>query len=215
MVSTPSLMTELKGRGFSSLRMWTRGVDTEQFDPAHAIDLDLPRPIFMSVGRVAVEKNLTAFLDLDLPGSKVVLGEGPQLMELRQRYPAAHFLGWKSGQDLAAHLAAADVFVFPSRTDTFGIVQLEALASGVPVAAYPVTGPRDVIENGRVGALSEDLGQACIAALGLSKSECRKFALTQSWQNSARQFLGHAETVLAAKTIRPYTVPARQPQFPV
>ena len=145
MVSTPSLMTELSQRGFKNLGMWTRGVDTELFSPERAIDLDLPRPIFVSVGRVAVEKNLEAFLSLDLPGSKVVIGEGPQEAELRRRFPDAKFLGLLENGKLAAHLAAADVFVFPSRTDTFGVVQLEALACGVPVAAFPVTGPQDVI----------------------------------------------------------------------
>ena len=145
MVSTPSLMAELAQRGFKNLGMWTRGVDTDLFRPEHAIDLDLPRPIFVSVGRVAVEKNLEAFLSLDLPGSKVVIGQGPQEAELRRRFPEAKFLGLLEDRTLAAHLAAADVFVFPSHTDTFGVVQLEALACGVPVAAFPVTGPRDVI----------------------------------------------------------------------
>src|SRR5215831_16865550 len=152
MVSTPSLMAELGQRGFSNLGMWTRGVDTELFDPARAADIALPRPIFVNVGRVAVEKNLEAFLSLDLPGSKVLVGSGPQLGELKARFPDVKFLGVIEGAELAAHLAAADVFVFPSRTDTFGVVQLEALASGVPVAAFPVTGPKDVIGNNPIGA---------------------------------------------------------------
>ena len=142
MVATPSLRSELGERGFRNLGMWTRGVDVDLFRPDRAIDLDFPRPIFMTVGRVAVEKNLEAFLSLDLPGSKVVIGDGPQLEKLRRDFPQATFLGPLENGTLAAHLAAADVFVFPSRTDTFGIVQLEALASGVPVAAFPVTGPR-------------------------------------------------------------------------
>ena len=140
MVSTPSLAAELSQRGFEHLGMWTRGVDTDLFTPERAIDLDLPRPIFLTAGRIAVEKNLAAFLSLDLPGSKVVVGEGPQEAELRQRFPDVHFVGLKQGEELAACIAAADVFVFPSLTDTFGVVQLEALACGVPVAAFPGDG---------------------------------------------------------------------------
>src|SRR5882672_3571500 len=165
MVSTPSLLAELAQRGFDNLGMWTRGVDTELFRPERAIDLGFPRPIFLSVGRIAVEKNLEAFLSLDLPGSKVVIGEGPQEAELRRRFPDARFLGLLENGTLAAHLAAADAFVFPSRTDTFGVVQLEALASGVPVAAFPVTGPKDVVGNDPIGALNEDLRTACLEAL--------------------------------------------------
>jgi glycosyltransferase involved in cell wall biosynthesis len=195
MVATPSLMTELRQRGFSNLGMWTRGVDTDLFRPDRAIDLGLPRPIFVSVGRVAVEKNLEAFLSLDLPGTKVVIGTGPQEAELRRRFPAAKFLGLLENGTLAAHMAAADVFVFPSRTDTFGVVQLEALASGVPVAAFPVTGPKDVIGNNPIGALDEDLRIACLEALKASREECRAFALNRSWENSARQFIGHMRKV--------------------
>jgi glycosyltransferase involved in cell wall biosynthesis len=197
MVSTQSLTNELRQRGFTNLGMWTRGVDTELFRPerAAAITLDLPRPIFVSVGRVAVEKNLEAFLSLDLPGSKLVIGDGPQLAELRHKFPAAHFLGMLEGETLAAHVAAADVFVFPSLTDTFGVVQLEALASGLPVAAYPVTGPKDVIGNNPIGALNEDLREACLDALTMSREACRAFALNCSWEASARQFIGHANKV--------------------
>jgi glycosyltransferase involved in cell wall biosynthesis len=195
MVATPSLMSELKERGFANLGMWTRGVDVDLFRPDCAIDLDFPRPIFMTVGRVAVEKNLEAFLSLDLPGTKVVVGDGPQLPILKRDFPNAKFLGPLDNGILAAHLAAADVFVFPSRTDTFGIVQLEALASGVPVAAYPVTGPRDVIGDNPIGVLDEDLGRACMAALHISPDVCRNFALGCSWENSARQFLGHVRKV--------------------
>jgi glycosyltransferase involved in cell wall biosynthesis len=191
MVSTPSLMQELGDRGFKNLGMWTRGVDTDLFRPDRAAALDLPRPIFVSVGRVAVEKNLPAFLALDLPGSKLVIGDGPQQAELRRRFPDAHFFGPMEGITLAAHLAAADVLVFPSRTDTFGVVQLEALASGVPVAAFPVPGPKDVIGNHAVGALDENLAAACSRALTISRDACRAFALTQSWENSARQFMSH------------------------
>src|SRR5271170_1094154 len=195
MVATPSLTTELRERGFTNLGMWTRGVDVDLFRPDRAIELDFPRPIFMSVGRVAVEKNLEAFLSLDLPGSKVVIGTGPQEAKLKREFPEAKFLGALENGTLAAHLASADVFVFPSRTDTFGIVQLEALASGVPVAAFPVTGPKDVVGDKPIGVLDEDLGRACMDALQLSRDACRKFALDYSWENSARQFIGHVRKV--------------------
>jgi len=195
MVATPSLMAELGERGFGNLGMWTRGVDVDLFRPDRGIDLGLPRPIFMTVGRIAVEKNLEAFLSLDLPGTKVVIGAGPQQAALKRSYPAARFLGMLDNGILASHLAAADVFVFPSRTDTFGIVQLEALASGVPIAAFPVTGPKDVVGNDPVGVLHEDLGAACMGALRISRDACRQFALRYSWENSARQFIAHARKV--------------------
>jgi len=195
MVSTTSLMYQLRGRGFQNLSMWTRGVDTDLFAPHRVIPLDLPWPIFLTAGRVAVEKNLEAFLSLDLPGSKVVIGEGPQEAELRQRFPDVTFLGLRKGAELAGLMAAADVFVFPSRTDTFGVVQLEALACGVPVAAYPVMGPRDVVGGSAVGVLDEDLRAACLSALTLSREACREFALTRSWATSARQFIAHVSQV--------------------
>ena len=191
MVSTQTLLDELGHRGFPHLAIWTRGVDTDLFRPERAMALDLPRPIFVSVGRLAVEKNLPAFLALDLPGSKVVIGDGPQAGELQRRFPDAYFLGQLEGETLAAHLAAADVFVFPSRTDTFGLVQLEALACGVPVAAYPVPGPQDVIDSNPVGVLDEDLKSACLKALTISRADCRAFALTRCWEQSARQFISH------------------------
>ena len=203
MVSTPSLMADLAGRGFKNLGMWTRGVDTDLFRPQRAIDLGLPRPIFLTVGRVAVEKNLAAFLSLDLPGSKVVVGAGPQEAELRRDFPDAHFVGLKHGTDLAAFIAAADVFVFPSRTDTFGVAQLEALACAVPVAAFPVMGPKDVIGDRPVGVLNEDLRAACLQALSLSRDACRAFALTCSWESSARQFIGQLKPTGWARTQRP------------
>jgi glycosyltransferase involved in cell wall biosynthesis len=193
MVSTASLMEELNTRGFKNLGLWTRGVDTELFRPDRAAALDLPRPIFASVGRVAVEKNLAAFLALDLPGSKIVIGDGPQAAELQRRFPAAYFLGPMNAETLATYLAAADVLVFPSRTDTFGLVQLEALASGVPVAAYPVPGPKDVIGSHPIGALDDDLAAACLRALRISRDACRAFALTRSWESSARQFIAHCQ----------------------
>src|ERR1700691_2184044 len=195
MVATPSLMTELADRGFANLGMWTRGVDIDLFRPDRAIKLDFPRPIFMTVGRVAVEKNLEAFLSLDLPGTKVIVGAGPQEAELKRKFPDTKFLGMLDNGILASHLAGADVFVFPSLTDTFGIVQLEALASGVPVAAFPVTGPKDVVADNPIGVLHEDLRIACLAALKLPRDACRAFALNYSWENSARQFIGHARKV--------------------
>src|SRR5215469_3201506 len=211
MVATPSLMSELAGRGFGNLGMWTRGVDVDLFRPDRAIDLGFPRPIFMSVGRVAVEKNLPAFLSLDLPGTKVVIGAGPQEAELQRRFPSAKFLGQLDNGILAAHLAAADVFVFPSLTDTFGIVQLEALASGVPIAAFPVTGPKDVISDNPIGVLNDDLRVACMQALWISREACREFALRYSWENSARQFIGHARKVAVAATEDPAAVPLQTP----
>lgn len=206
MVSTASLARDLRGRGFRRLALWSRGVDTALFDPAAAASLDLPRPIFLNVGRLAIEKNLEAFLALDLPGSKVVVGEGPQEAELRRRFPGAHFLGTRHGRELAAVMAAADVFVFPSLTDTYGVVQLEALASGVPVAAFPVPGPLDVVGGHGVGALDADLGAACLAALAIPRGVCRDFALGRSWEASARQFVrnvGHASIRGADRTDHP------------
>ena len=203
MVATASLRQELAARGFKKLGSWGRGVDTELFRPDDPAHLDLPRPIFMTVGRVAVEKNLEAFLALDLPGSKVMIGDGPQRAELERRYPKVKFLGEKTGHELSSHFAAADVFVFPSLTDTFGVVQLEALACGTPVAAFPVTGPLDVIADHPVGALDSDLRSACMRALGISRQACRAFALERSWENSARQFIGNLSALQPSRSLRP------------
>jgi len=156
----------------------------------------------MTVGRVAVEKNLEAFLALDLPGSKVVIGNGPQKAELERRFPQAKFLGEKTGKDLTSHMAAADVFVFPSLTDTFGVVQLEALACGTPVAAFPVTGPLDVIADHPIGAIDNDLRSACMRALEMSRETCRNFALERSWDNSARQFIGNLAALQPSRSLR-------------
>jgi glycosyltransferase involved in cell wall biosynthesis len=202
MVATASLRADLASRGFANLGMWTRGVDTELFRPNRAIELPFPRPIFACVGRVAVEKNLEAFLSLDLPGTKMVIGDGPALNGLKSRFPNAKFMGLIENGKLAAHLAAADVFVFPSLTDTFGVVQLEALASGVPIAAFPVTGPKDVVANHPIGALNEALREACLAALNVSREACRNFALGYSWENSARQFIGNLQDIGAARRAR-------------
>jgi glycosyltransferase involved in cell wall biosynthesis len=189
MASTPSLIGELTARGFRKVIRWPRGVDTELFHPDNGRRLDLPRPIFLSVGRVAVEKNLDAFLALDLPGTKVVVGDGPARPDLTRRYPSAVFLGEKRGRDLAALYAAADVFVFPSRTDTYGLVLLEALSSGTPVAGFPVAATQDVVAQAPVAVLDGDLRTACLGALTLSRSACREYARTMTWQESARCFM--------------------------
>jgi glycosyltransferase involved in cell wall biosynthesis len=191
MAATPSLKRELEGHGFGNVRIWSRGVDVEAFSPIEGASFDVPRPVYLYVGRVAVEKNLESFLGLDIPGTKVVVGDGPARQALERQFPGARFLGPKFGPDLARAYSASDVFVFPSRTDTFGLVLLEALACGTPVAAYPVQGPLDVIGSARVGALNEDLGRACLEALAIPRADCRAFALTRSWRNCTRQFLAN------------------------
>ena len=196
MAATPALASELRARGFRNVVLWPRGVDAGQFHP-RAVDLGLPRPVFLCVGRVAVEKNLEAFLELDLPGTKVIVGDGPARAALARNYPQAVFLGARHGEELAEAYAAADVFVFPSKTDTFGLVLLEALASGVPVAAFPVTGPRDVIGNHPVGALNEDLRIACLAAVTISPQACLEFAKRHTWEASARAFVENITNVRA------------------
>lgn len=191
MVATRSMEQELESRGFRHLVRWTRGVDVSLFRPRQGSVLDLPRPLFMYVGRVAVEKNVEAFLALDLPGTKVVVGDGPALTELRRRHPDTHFTGYRMGEELAACVAAADVMVFPSLTDTFGLVLLEAMASGVPVAAFPAPGPRDVVRDGVNGFVGEDLRAAALAALEVDRDACRAFAEGYSWEASTRQFLAN------------------------
>jgi len=201
MAATPALEHELTQRGFRRVTIWSRGVDAALFRPRAGADLGLPRPVFLNVGRVAVEKNLEGFLSLELPGSKVVVGDGPARADLARQFPDAVFLGTKRGEALATVYAAADVFVFPSKTDTFGLVLLEALASGVPVAAFPVAGPRDVIGGSAVGALDRDLRAACLQALTLSRAACRAFARKMSWEASARTFLANA--MVSARTSQP------------
>ncbi|MCL6706906.1 glycosyltransferase family 1 protein [Pseudomonas sp. R2.Fl] len=199
MVATESLRRELAAKGLENLCLWSRGIDTHLFhpQPKEEAPFGLKRPVFVTIGRVAVEKNLPAFLDLDLPGTKMVVGDGPAREELRATYPDVLFTGVKFGEELAAAYAQADVFVFPSKTDTFGNTILEALASGVPVAAFPVTGPVDIIPPGSAaGALDEDLGKACLKALEGSSTAARALAETFSWHAATRQFL---DNVISAR----------------
>jgi glycosyltransferase involved in cell wall biosynthesis len=189
MVPTASMERHLHALGFARIKRWSRGVDTTLFRPREKSFLDLPRPITLYVGRVALEKNVEAFLALACAGSKVVVGDGPQLPSLVQKYPNVSFVGARHGEELARYFAAADVLVFPSLTDTFGLVLLEALASGVPVAAFPVSGPLDVIGDAPVGCLEADLGKAVHNALRVSPTACRDFAQRFSWTASANQFL--------------------------
>lgn len=189
LVATPSMRRRLEERGFRNIVTWSRGVDSELFRPAPKDLLDLPRPVWLYLGRIAVEKGIDDFLGLDLPGTKVVIGDGPARAELQRQHPGAVFLGYRHGADLARHVAACDVFVFPSRTDTFGLVLLEAMACGLPVAAYPVTGPLDVVADGVTGVLREDLREAALAALHLDPVACRTHALGHSWEACTRQFL--------------------------
>jgi len=213
MAATPALANELRGRGFRNVVLWPRGVDTTLFHPRD-VDLGLPRPVFLCVGRVAVEKNLEAFLDLDLPGTKVIVGDGPARASLMRGYPDAVFLGAQQGEELAKSYAGADVFVFPSRTDTFGLVLLEALASGTPVAAFPVSGPRDVIGQAPVGALNEDLAEACRAALRVSRQACLEFAAGHTWEASARAFIDNmADFSRLASQSETAPVLSEQPRF--
>lgn len=195
MVATPSLKREMESHGFTNARIWSRGVDVEAFRPLLRAALPYPGPIWLYVGRVAVEKNIEAFLALDLPGTKLVVGDGPARAALEQRHPEVHFLGALVGEELVRHYAGSTVFVFPSRTDTFGLVLLEALACGLPVAAYPVQGPLDVVGNAPVAALDDDLGAACLAALALARQPAdltpRAFALTRSWRACTDQFIAN------------------------
>ncbi len=191
MVGTKSVKRELEEQRFQRVQLWSRGVDTKLFRPQQGTSMPGERPVSMYVGRVAVEKNIAAFLELDLPGSKVVVGDGPDMQKLSQEFPDVHFVGFKVGEELAAHVAAADVFVFPSKTDTFGLVLLEALACGVPVAAYPVTGPIDVITDKKIGCLDHDLKTAVTGALKCHRQDCREFALQYTWEKATRSFEEH------------------------
>jgi glycosyltransferase involved in cell wall biosynthesis len=191
MVATDRLQRELQSHGFTNTRIWSRGVDVEKFHPIADADMPFPRPIWLYVGRVSIEKNIEAFLSLDLPGSKVVVGDGPARAQLERKYPAAHFLGMKTGEDLVRAYSAGDVFVFPSKTDTFGLVVLEALACGTPVAAYPVQGPQDVVGDAPIAVLDDDLRDACLHALEIPGADARAFAMKNSWRACTLQFLAN------------------------
>lgn len=204
MVATPTMRDELERHGFRNLSPWTRGVDTDLFQmrpgesaapgwPEPPELKGLARPIFLNVGRVAVEKNIEAFLALDLPGSKVVVGDGPSREELSVQYPKVVFTGARFGEALAAYFAWSDVFVFPSLTDTFGLVILEAMATGAPVAAYPAPGPIDIVPNSGAGFCNEDLRQACLDCLKLDRHAVRRYAEGFSWRASAEQFVANLE----------------------
>jgi glycosyltransferase involved in cell wall biosynthesis len=198
MVPTPSVQRDLEARGFTNTVAWTRGVDSETFSPGARDALVDRRPIFLYVGRVAVEKNIEAFLKLDLPGTKWVVGEGPMRAQLERRYPHVQFAGIKTPAELARYYRAADVFVFPSLTDTFGLVMLESLACGTPVAAFPVLGPVDVIGDGGAGILHENLAIACIRALDIPREKARHFAEQFSWGKSIDQFARNLTPATAA-----------------
>lgn len=189
LVATSALERDLRRRGFAALMPWSRGVDTQLFHPRENLPRPFPGPLFLYVGRLAVEKNIDAFLTLELPGTKIVVGDGPDRKRLEAAYPQAKFLGALEGEKLAEVYASADVFVFPSRTDTFGLVLLEALASGLPVAAYPVMGPADVIGESGCGALDEDLRVAALRALEIPRERCIAHARRFGWEASALQFL--------------------------
>lgn len=230
-VSTDSMRQELTQHGFDHLQLWSRGVDAQLFHPDKRLQgqlqfAHLPRPWFTYVGRVAPEKNLDAFLRLDLPGSKIVVGDGPARAQLQARYPDVHFAGFHSGESLAQCFAAADVFVFPSRTDTFGVVLLEAMACGTPVAAFPVTGPKDVVVPGVTGFLSDDLRSAALQALELDRNACRRHATGFTWARAADILLdnlapinpplrshppsgSHEATCCPDARVHPYSVPGR------
>ena len=189
LVSTPAIRQLLEARGFRNIAEWSRGVDTDVFRPGVRRFEDLRRPVFLYVGRVAVEKNLSAFLGLELPGTKLVVGDGPQRAELERRFPGVVFAGVKRGAELASYYRRADVFVFPSRTDTFGLVLAEAMACGTPVAAYPVRGPVDVVTDPEAGVLDNDLAAAAVKALSLDRDRVARFGARYSWEHSTRQFV--------------------------
>jgi glycosyltransferase involved in cell wall biosynthesis len=191
MAPTQVVVDDLKANGFTNVKLWSRGVDTDIFRPQPSQRLATTPPIFLYVGRVAVEKNVEAFLELDLPGSKWVVGTGPAIERIQARYPDVNYLGLLDREELAKVYAAANVFVFPSKTDTFGLVLLEAMACGLPVAAYPVTGPRDVIGNSSAGVLHEDLRTACLGALKLRREDAVARAGLFTWRAATEQFLGH------------------------
>jgi len=198
MVPTLRVKQALEDRGFRRLGLWGRGVDTERFAPIECDASCIKNPLFLYVGRLAVEKNVEAFLEIELPGTKWLIGDGPQKEELEKKYPKARFLGAKPNDQLPGYYNCADVFVFPSLTDTFGLVLVEAMACGVPVAAYPVEGPIDVVASGKSGSLHQDLRCACFEALAMNRADVRQHALGFSWEAATQQFLQHLHPVLPA-----------------
>jgi glycosyltransferase involved in cell wall biosynthesis len=200
LVATPVIRELLESRGFANVADWGRGVDLELYRPVPDRFREYPRPVFLNVGRVAVEKNLPAFLSLDLPGTKVVVGDGPQRKQLERDFPDAVFVGAKSGAELASYYQRADVFVFPSRTDTFGLVLVEAMACGTPIAAFPVRGPVDVVTDSNAGVLDSDLGAATLTALTLDRAKVRRYAERFSWEVASRQFLSNLVPARARET---------------
>ena len=199
MAPTPTVERELSDHGLANVALWTRGVDLDVFKPREPLFDDARHPIFLYVGRVSVEKNIQAFLALDLPGTKVVAGIGPELEALRKRFPEVRFVGVLDPERLARLYSAADVFVFPSRTDTFGLVLLEALACGTPVAAFPVQGPVDVVGGSNVAVLDEDLRKAALHALRIDRSQCRDYAERFSWRAATAQFIALQRPVRRAR----------------
>jgi glycosyltransferase involved in cell wall biosynthesis len=195
MVPTLRVKQVLEQHGFRRVGLWGRGVDTDHFVPTECDDSGIKRPLFLYVGRLAVEKNVEAFLEMELPGTKWLIGDGPQKDELEKKYPKARFLGAKLHDQLPGYYNCADVFVFPSKTDTFGLVLAEAMACGVPVAAYQVEGPIDVVANGKSGSLHLDLRRACFEALAMDRGEVRQHALGFSWTSATQQFLQHLHPV--------------------
>ncbi len=191
LVATRTLQTEMRAQGFRKLKVWKRGVDLPLFQSGQRVEASLPRPIALYVGRIAVEKNIEAFLTIDMPGTKMVVGDGPARNDLETRFPTVRFMGLRSGPELADLYASADVFVFPSRTDTFGLVMLEALAAGTPVAALPVTGPNEVLGSSGCGVMDEDLDKATRAALEIPRERCRNFASRFGMRESAASFFAH------------------------
>ena len=196
LVTTKNMEKELINRNFKNLVVWTRGANTDIFGKIKKIEISKPAPIFIYVGRVAIEKNIKAFLDIDIQGSKVVVGAGPQLDVLKKKYKDVLFTGMLDEKDVAAYLAASDVFVFPSKTDTFGIVIIEALAAGIPVAAYPVTGPLDILQNTKVDCLDLDLKTSMLKALKIKKEDCKEVAKQYTWENCAKIFMQTASVNL-------------------
>jgi glycosyltransferase involved in cell wall biosynthesis len=210
MIATPSLERELIGRGFSApIRRWSRGVDLGIFRPRPKIDRGYKRPVLLYVGRVSHEKGVDDFLKLKVRGTKIVVGDGPARSSLERQYPEAKFLGYRKGHELGEIYAAADLFVFPSKTDTFGVVVIEALASGLPVAAYPVTGPADIVTNEKFGALDRDLGKAVERGLATGDpAACSAEGRKYTWEYCTRQFLSNLVPVKAWGSEKPEPAPS-------